>query len=73
MKMWSGYNVTCDKWYHKMCEMLTPLEQLSLSNLIYKCLCCTCGEKLNRADIYSTKISALIEVEDAMNEIVVIA
>ena len=64
---------TCDSWYHTMCKVLTPLEQLSLSNSLYKCLCCTLGENLNRADVYNTKISALIEEEDAINEIVVIA
>ena len=56
-----------------MCKVLTPLEQLSLFNSKYKCLCCTFGEKLNIADINRTKISALIEEEDALHEKVVIA
>ena len=34
----------CDKWYHTMCEVLTPLEEMTVANdEQYKCLSCNAG------------------------------
>ena len=44
---------TCNKWYHTMCEMLTPLEEMSINSDAYMCVECGCSnddinqEKMN--------------------------
>ena len=50
-----------------MCEVLTPLDRLSLSEE-YKYLSCTYNDNGSRAEIYTSKVSTLIEEEAEMNE-----
>ena len=70
--MWSGYSVIqCDQWYHAMCEVLSPQEEVSLQDIpSYKCLHCL-GINGTLIDVYNMKISTLLHEEDDINARVV--
>ena len=65
--MLNGYSVSCDHWYHTMCETLSPLKELSLSDARYQCVACSGVEDIN--EVYQRKINTLIEEEDVLKGI----
>ena len=50
-----------------MCETLSPLEELSLSDARYQCATCSGVEDIN--EVYHRKINTLIEEEDVLKGI----
>ena len=57
----------CDVWFHCICESLTPLEELSLTD-VTPYVCFKCSGKNDRIDEMSKKILILVEEEDQMKE-----
>ena len=50
-----------------MCETLSPLEELSLSDARYQCVACSGVEDIN--EVYHRKINTLIEEEGVLKGI----
>ena len=62
----------CEAWYHTMCEVLTPLEEMTIENenSSYTCLKCS-GNSQDVIEVCEMKIAKLVAEEDQINEEVI--